>query len=101
MICPGVAVLLKPCRYQRQTAGIRTAGEPENMAGKQKAMPKYGPNGSGGLVHGLAYEAADVEDHVYGDGFNTQLAIATLEDHIRKNTGKPLFLALGLVQKPS
>lgn len=91
----------KSCRYQRQKLPGSYA-LPENQKiwqeNRKEMLAKYGPNGSGGLVHGPAYEAADVEDHVYGDGFNTQLAIATLEDHIRKNTGKPLFLALGLVK---
>jgi iduronate 2-sulfatase len=64
-------------------------------ANGEKMRAKYGTAGSGGLIHGPAYEAADVPDHGYVDGFNTQLAIATLGDHLEKNPDKPLFLALG------
>lgn len=65
---------------------------------KEKMFAKYGQKGAGGLVHGPAYESADVEDHAYQDGFNTQLAIATLKDHLAKKSDKPLFLALGLTK---
>jgi len=65
---------------------------------KEKMFAKYGQKGAGGLVHGPAYESADVEDHAYQDGFNTQLAIATLKDHLDKKSDKPLFLALGLTK---
>ena len=61
-------------------------------------LTQYGPSGSGGLVHGPAYESADVADHVYADGFNTQLAIATLKDHLKNRPETPLFLALGLIK---
>ncbi|MGY8653227.1 MAG: sulfatase [Verrucomicrobiia bacterium] len=75
---------------------------PENQKlwaeNKEKMLAKYGQKGSGGLIHGPAYESADVEDHVYGDGFNTQLAIATLKDHRKKKPGQPLFLALGFTK---
>jgi len=65
---------------------------------KEKMFAKYGQAGAGGLVHGPAYESADVEDHAYQDGFNTQLAIATLKDHLARKKDKPLFLALGLTK---
>jgi iduronate 2-sulfatase len=61
----------------------------------EKMRAKYGKDGSGGLIHGPAFEAADVPDHGYGDGFNTRLAIASLKDHLEKNSDRPLFLALG------
>ena len=89
------------CRYKRPKLPGSYA-LPENqqtwLENKQAMLAKYGASGSGGLVHGPAYEAADVEDHVYGDGFNTQLAIATLQDHLRHKPDQPLFLALGLVK---
>jgi len=66
---------------------------------KEKMLAKYGKDGSGGLIHGPAYESADVPDHAYSDGFSTRLAIATLKDHIDKNPKQPLFLALGF-KKP-
>lgn len=75
---------------------------PENQLtwaeNKEKMLAKYGPKGSGGLIHGPAYESADVPDHVYGDGFNTQLAIATLKDHLGRKPEQPLFLALGFTK---
>ncbi|MDA9961529.1 sulfatase [Opitutales bacterium] len=75
---------------------------PENhklwAANKAKMLAKYGKEGSGGLIHGPAYESADVPDHAYGDGYNTQLAIATLKDHLEKKPKQPLFLALGFTK---
>ena len=65
------------------------------IANKAKMIAKYGEEGSKGLTHGPAYEAGDVEDHEYGDGYNTQLAIATLKDHMARKPGQPLFLGLG------
>ncbi|MFT4690734.1 MAG: sulfatase [Verrucomicrobiia bacterium] len=73
--------------------------QPENqkilLANKEKMRAKYGPEASYGLVQGPAYEAGDVEDHVYSDGFNTELAIATLKAHVAWKPDKPLFLGLG------
>lgn len=66
---------------------------------KKTMLEEYGPDHSGGLIHGPAYESADVDDHVYSDGFNTQLAIATLHDHLENKPDQPLFLALGF-KKP-
>ena len=75
---------------------------PENQKlwaeNKEKMLAKYGPKGAGGLIHGPAYEWAEVEDHVYQDGFNTQLAIATLKDHLARKPTQPLFLALGFTK---
>ena len=75
---------------------------PENQQlwarNKEKMFAKYGESGAGGLVHGPAYESADVADHAYQDGFNTQLAIATLKDHLARKKETPLFLALGLTK---
>ena len=66
---------------------------------KEKMLARYGQQGSGGLVHGPAYESAEVPDHAYSDGYSTQLAIATLRDHLEKKPMQPLFLALGF-KKP-
>lgn len=66
---------------------------------KEKMFQKYGQKGSSGLIHGPAYESAEVPDHAYTDGYSTQLAITTLMDHIEKNPKQPLFLALGF-KKP-
>ena len=64
----------------------------------EKMRAKYGKVGSGGLIHGPAYEDADIPDHGYIDGFNTRLAIATLKDHLAKKKDQPLFLALGFTK---
>ena len=75
---------------------------PENQklwaANKEKMLTKYGKEGSGGLIHGPAYESADVPDHAYGDGYNTRVAIATLKDHLETKPKQPLFLALGFTK---
>jgi iduronate 2-sulfatase len=65
---------------------------------RDKMWAKYGKENSGGLVHGPAYESADVPDHGYMDGFNTQLAIATLKDHLARKKDQPLFLGLGFTK---
>ncbi|MFP6864435.1 MAG: sulfatase [Roseibacillus sp.] len=64
----------------------------------EKMRAKYGKEGSGGLIHGPAYEDAAIPDHGYIDGFNTRLAIATLKDHLAKKKDQPLFLALGFTK---
>ena len=60
-----------------------------------KMTEKYGEEGSRGLVHGPAYESADVPDHYFADGFSTQLAIATMKDHLQNKPNQPIFLGLG------
>ena len=67
-------------------------------ANRRAVVEKYGREGAYGLVHGPAYEAADVADHAYPDGFNTRLAIATLKDHLERKKDQPLFLALGFIR---
>tara|TARA_R110000851_G_scaffold256278_5_gene408739 strand:- start:14089 stop:15714 length:1626 start_codon:yes stop_codon:yes gene_type:complete len=61
---------------------------------KRKMLQKYGEVAQFGLASGPAYEAADVADNGYLDGYNTELAIATLEELVAKDN-KPFFLALG------
>ena len=89
-----------PVKMKRLPGGYAL---PENQklwaSNKEKMLAKYGKAGSGGLVHGPAYESADVPDHAYSDGFSTRLAIATLKDHREKKPKQPLFLALGF-KKP-
>lgn len=75
---------------------------PENqeISKKNKAdiIAKYGDVGIEGLGSGPAYECADVPDNTYQDGFNTDLAIATMKDMLEKNPNKPFFLGLGLIR---
>lgn len=69
-------------------------------------LAKYGESAKRGLASGPAYENADVSDTRYVDGYNTQLAIATMNQMIAKNAGtagkpngnkphKPFFLGMG------
>lgn len=78
-------------------------GLPKNLEllaeNRIKMTEKYGTEGSMGLVHGPAYESANVPDHYFADGFSTQLAIATLKDHLKNNPTQPIFLGLGF-KKP-
>lgn len=60
-------------------------------------LAKYGEAARRGLGSGPAYENADVADTAYIDGYNTQLAIATMKQMAAGT--KPFFLALGF-KKP-
>ncbi|MCM8525923.1 MAG: sulfatase [Lentisphaeraceae bacterium] len=51
----------------------------------------------GGLLHGPAFEKADVKDHDYSDGWTTLQAIETMKQ--MKKSGKPFFMAAGF-KKP-
>ena len=71
---------------------------PENQAifkkNKTDMIAKYGSKAAeNGLGEGPAYECADVPDNAYEDGYNTDLAIATMKDMLK--SGKPFFLGLG------
>jgi arylsulfatase A-like enzyme len=61
---------------------------------KEKMFAKYGEVSKFGLSSGPAYECADVPDNTYLDGYNTEVAIATLKEMV-KQKDKPFFLALG------
>lgn len=71
---------------------------PENRARQQadfqRMLAKYGEAARRGLASGPAYESADVPDHAYRDGYNTELAIATLKELVQADD-RPFFLALG------
>jgi iduronate 2-sulfatase len=77
---------------------------PENQEFSKKSteevIAKYGENAPrDGLGKGPAYEKADVPDNFYEDGYNAELAIATLKDMLEKNPDKPFFLGMGM-KKP-
>jgi len=96
-----------PARQRMTIKPSRTPGgfaikESQEMFRKnqREVIEKYGPNAPrNGLGKGPAYEKADVPDHFYEDGYNTELAIATLHDMLEKDSDKPFFLGLGL-KKP-
>ena len=62
---------------------------------RKEMYEKYGEASKRGLASGPAFEKYDVPDHAYIDGWNTEVAIATLNDMVEKNPKKPFFLALG------
>lgn len=67
----------------------------ENRSKTRKEMvAKYGNVARFGLASGIAYENADIPDNTYSDGYNTDLAIATLKELVATND-KPFFLGLG------
>jgi iduronate 2-sulfatase len=76
-----------------------TFADPANhelhMRQRKEMFEKYGAASKRGLASGPAYECYDVPDHAYIDGWNTEVAIATLKDMVEKDAGKPFFLALG------
>ena len=63
---------------------------------KVDLMKQYGKI-PGGLLHGPAFEMADVNDHDYPDGWAALQAIETMKK--MKETGKPFFMAAGF-KKP-
>ena len=62
---------------------------------KKEMFEKYGEASKRGLASGPAFENYDVPDHAYIDGWNTEVAIATLKDMQKTDADKPFFLALG------
>ncbi|MEC7903489.1 MAG: sulfatase [Verrucomicrobiota bacterium] len=92
----------KGIHYRREaTPGGYALKENQELwrANREQMVARYGQARAGGLFNGPAYEAADVPDHAYVDGFQTDLAIATLKEHTESKPEQPLFLALGF-QKP-
>lgn len=61
---------------------------------KKEMLAKYGKVARYGLFSGSAYECADVPDNGYADGYNTDLAIATMKELAKGD--KPFFLGLGM-----
>ena len=76
-------------------AGYALSENQRMVAEKKK---KFGQNAHSALIKGPAYEAADVADHTFEDGYNTDLAIETLKDMVKKEQ-QPFFLGLGF-KKP-
>lgn len=83
-----------------QTPGGFALSENQEMFKKNMAdmIAKYGEDAPprNGLGKGPAYEKADVPDYFYEDGYNAELAIATLKDMLEKNPDKPFFLGMGM-----
>ena len=66
----------------------------ERAETKKAMVKKYDKVAKYGLAMGKAYESVDVPDNTYGDGYHTELAIATMKEMIAKGD-KPFFLGLG------
>ena len=64
---------------------------------REEAAQKYSPEARAGLGNGPAYEAGEVADHYYVDGYDTLRAIATMKEMVKND--KPFFLGLGF-KKP-
>ena len=79
----------KPTKYAKKE------NRENNKIDRKKMFAKYGDVAKYGLAMGISYEAADVPDHTYGDGYHTELAIATMKDMIEKDQDKPFFLGFG------
>lgn len=62
---------------------------------RKEMYEKYGEASKQGLASGPAFENYDVPDHAYIDGWNTEVAIATLKDMLGNDPEKPFFLGLG------
>lgn len=79
----------------KKPVGFALKKNNENRVKTRKEMNvKYGNVARFGLASGVAYESADVSDNTYSDGYNTELAIATMKEMNAKND-KPFFLGLG------
>lgn len=81
--------LEKPQRYaDKKNIELQKAARKEMFA-------KYGEQAKYGLGSGPAFEKVEVPDNSYEDGYNTDLAIATLKDMLGK-TDKPIFFGFGM-----
>ncbi|MBN7813346.1 sulfatase [Algoriphagus sp. H41] len=86
---------LVPMKEARLVGGYALRENQETFRKYKSEMEaKYGDAAKKGLGNGPAFESADVPDHTYEDGFNTELALATLKD-LKENSDKPFFLGLG------
>ncbi|GAB5559571.1 MAG: sulfatase [Synoicihabitans sp.] len=72
---------------------------PENRKIVTDKQARFGKNAHSALIKGPAYEAADVPDQTYEDGYHTDLAIVTMQEMLEENPDKPFFLGLGF-KKP-
>jgi len=89
---------LLPYKKKRTPGGYALKENQEiYLSEKRKMEEKYGAGKENvrGLVHGPAFEGADVEDWFYTDGHTTQLAKHFLIDHVKNTPDKPLFLGVG------
>ncbi len=72
---------------------------PENRQIVTDKQARFGENAHSALIKGPAYEAAEVPDQTYEDGYHTDLAIVTMQEMLAENPDKSFFLGLGF-KKP-
>ncbi|MGJ8679463.1 sulfatase [Paraglaciecola sp.] len=85
-----ISHIKKPSRYALQSnMDLQTKQRKEMFA-------KYGEQAKFGLGSGPAFEKAEVADTAYEDGYNTELAIATLKELLAKKDDKPIFFGFGM-----
>ena len=86
---------LDSLKHLKKPVGFALKENNKSRAKTRKEMfEKYGKVARFGLASGVAYEAADVPDYTYRDGYHTDLAIATMKEMVAKSD-KPFFLGLG------
>ena len=78
----------------RKPIGIGGYALKENSDLVAKKKAQFGQDAHSALLKGPAYEAADVSDQTFEDGYNTDLAIATMKQMLQQDQ-QPFFLALG------
>lgn len=77
--------------------GYALKGNQQIFKANQAAIrKKYGEGATShyALGRGPAFEKAEVPDHAYQDGYNTEVAIATMREMVADGS-KPFFLGLG------
>jgi arylsulfatase A-like enzyme len=80
----------KPSRYALQSNMDLQTKQRKHM------FALYGEQAKYGLGSGPAFEKADVPDTAYEDGYNTDLAIATLQELLSKDSEQPIFFGFGM-----
>jgi iduronate 2-sulfatase len=73
--------------------GIGAYALEENQQLVAEKKKRFGENAHSALLKGPAMEAADVPDQTFEDGYNTDLAIATMKEMIEND--QPFFMGLG------
>ncbi|WNJ20567.1 sulfatase [Pontibacter sp. G13] len=86
---------LAPHKAPKLIGGYALKENQDIFKANQAAIKKkYGSVSHYALGRGPAYEMADVPDHTYQDGYNTELAIATMKEMVQQGD-KPFFLGVG------
>lgn len=91
-----------PAKIDIKRSSVRSYQLKENQdiykANQEAIKKQYGENATShyALGRGPAYEKADVPDHAYTDGYNAEVAMATLSELV-EDKDKPFFLGLGFV----